>query len=142
VSSVGDWSIPEVILEAGIREVFRRAGIQDGEISITFLDDPGIRDLNRDYLGRDHPTDVIAFTLNEPGDPPLGDVYVGYLQARRQAAELGIHLDEELVRLAIHGALHVLGHDHPPGGGREKSEMFQLQEEVLNTVLSLDPPSG
>jgi probable rRNA maturation factor len=94
-----------------------------------------MRELNRRYLGKDRPTDVIAFTLGEGGDL-VGDVYLGVGQARRQADELGIPLGEELARLAIHGTLHVLGHDHPEGPDRELSPMFELQERLLREVLA------
>ncbi len=59
---------------------------------------------------------------------------MGVDQARRQAAELGVPLDEELVRLAVHGTLHVLGHDHPEGPGREESPMFALQEALVRAI--------
>ena len=95
-----------------------------------------MRSLNLEFLREDRPTDVIAFALHGSGEPPLGDVYVGYEQAQRQAREEGIEVEEELLRLAIHGTLHVFGHDHPEGDERARGEMFQLQEEILEEVLS------
>lgn len=109
------------------------------ELSLTLLDDEEIRTLNRDYLGHDRPTDVIAFALGGPGDL-VGDVYLGVEQARRQAAEHGVALDEELARLAIHGTLHVLGHDHPEGEERWESPMFIRQEQILRTFLAEPRP--
>jgi rRNA maturation RNase YbeY len=97
-----------------------------------------MRELNRRYLGKDVPTDVIAFALGEGGDL-VGDVYVGVEQARRQAEELGLAVEEELARLVIHGVLHVLGHDHPEGPERLRSHMFFLQERVLREVLGGRP---
>lgn len=122
-------------MEAAVTTVLRDAGLDTGEISLTLLDDRGVRELNRDHLGRDRPTDVIAFALHDPGQPPLGDVYVGHEQAVRQAAEVGVPLEEELVRLAVHGTLHVLGHDHPDGESRFASEMFTLQERLVRELL-------
>jgi len=136
VNKVGSWSVPEGLLERGCRELLHAEGIREGEISITLLDDDGIRGLNQEYLGKDWPTDVIAFPLQAQGDPVLGDVYLGFEQAQRQASELGIPLDEELLRLAIHGALHLLGYQHPEGEDRFDSEMFLKQEELLSRVLS------
>lgn len=104
------------------------------EISLTLLGDEEIAALNRQYLGREGSTDVLAFSLGEP-DAPLGDVYVGFEQAGRQAAEHRVPLDEELARLAIHGTLHVLGHDHPDGPDRVDSPMFRLQERLLGELL-------
>lgn len=142
VSQTGDGPVPEDRVRAGVLETARREGIGEGEISVTFLDDAEIRALNRDYLRRDHPTDVIAFRVHDPGQPVMGDVYVGYEQARRQAGDLGIELAEELVRLAIHGTLHVLGHDHPAGEDREESDMYRLQEAIVRAVLEVDSSPG
>lgn len=127
--------IPVSLLERGVRAVLAREKVSEAEISLTLLDDPGIQDLNRRYLDRSGPTDVIAFPLFEPDEPVVGDVYVGTDQAHRQAAELDLPLDEELLRLAIHGTLHVLGYDHPEDGGRESSEMYRIQEELVARIL-------
>jgi probable rRNA maturation factor len=135
LSQVGGWRLPEKLLATGVRAAARRVGADEGEISLTFLGDREIQALNLEYLGKDHPTDVIAFALHDAGAPALGDVYVGYEQARRQAEELGVRLTEELLRLAIHGTLHVLGHDHPDGDDRTESEMFRLQEEIVKEIL-------
>jgi probable rRNA maturation factor len=120
-------------LERAVRLTLASQGTEDGEVSLTLLDDVGIRALNLRYLGKDQPTDVIAFTLG-PGPALLGDVYLGVEQARRQAVELGVPLAEELVRLAVHGTLHVLGHDHPEGPEREESPMFALQEVLVREI--------
>lgn len=135
VNKVGPWAVPTELVDRGVSEVLAAEGALEGEVSVTFLDDTGIGAMNREYFGKDHPTDVIAFALNEPGQPILGDIYVGYEQARRQATELSIALDEELLRLAIHGALHLFGHDHEEGEERVGSEMFRRQEEILEKVL-------
>jgi len=122
------------LLERAVRAALAVGGAGRAEISLTLLDDDGIRALNRRWLGKDRPTDVLAFSLGS-GDAPLGDVYLGVEQARRQAGELGVPLREELVRLAVHGALHVLGHDHPEGPERATSPMFALQELLVARVL-------
>jgi probable rRNA maturation factor len=139
LSAEGGWSVPKKLLETGVRRAAARGGIGEGEISLTFLGDGEIRALNRHYLGRDEITDVIAFSLCDPGSAIVGDIYVGYDQARRQADELGIALTEELLRLAIHGTLHVTGQDHPAGEDRFDSEMFRLQEEIVRETL---PPGS
>lgn len=131
-----EWPLPEGLLVRGVEAAFSAEGIDEGEISVTFLDDEAIAALNDEYLGRPGPTDVLAFALHGGGEPVLGDVYVGYEQARRQALDLAVPLEEELLRLAVHGALHVLGHDHPEGAAREESEMYRRQEEILGRVLS------
>lgn len=127
-------------IEAGVRAALDARGIERAEVSIALVDDGTIQSLNRDHLGHDRPTDVIAFSLWSEGDPVVvGDVYVGMDQARRQAAEEQIDWRDEVVRLAIHGTLHVTGMDHPDdAAGRAASEMYQLQERLMNTPETVD----
>lgn len=106
-----------------------------GEISVTLLSDTGIQRINRTYLDRDRPTDVIAFSLGDD-HALLGDVYVGAEQALRQAEEFGIEPSEELIRLTVHGVLHVLGHDHPEGPERIESAMLRRQEVLVREILA------
>ena len=117
------------------------AGIEDGEISVAFLGNSEMQALNLSYLSVDKPTDVIAFALYGPEEPVLGDIYIGYEQAQLQSGERGITLEVELVRLAIHGTLHVLGHDHPESGDRSRSDMFLLQEHLLAEFIGKRFPS-
>ncbi|MFQ5536656.1 MAG: rRNA maturation RNase YbeY [Gemmatimonadota bacterium] len=126
------------VLRNALLHVLDAEGVEEAEFSLTLVDDDAIRELNRRYLERDRPTDVIAFSLGEP-EAPLGDVYVGMEQARRQADEAGVLLEEELVRLAVHGTLHVLGWDHPEGGERVESEMFRRQEALVREILDDAP---
>lgn len=109
-------------------------GVQSGEFSVTFCSPEAIAELARTYLNRTGLTDVIAFNLEEPSRP-LGDVYICPAVARESAAEYAVEPREELLRLVIHGTLHVLGHDHPDGAARLESEMFRLQEALLQRVL-------
>lgn len=132
----GGRAVAVDLLERGVRAALESESVAEGEISLTLLDDAGIRELNRRYLDRDHATDVIAFPLYEPDEPVVGDVYLGLDVARRQASDLGIPVDEELLRLAVHGTLHVLGHEHPEGEDRDASEMMLLQEELVEGILA------
>lgn len=123
---------PSDALEAAVRAVLEDGGVEEGEVSLALLDDEAIRELNARHLDHDRPTDVLAFALWEEGEPVVGDVYVGFEQARRQAAEAGVDLDEELVRLAVHGTLHVLGWDHPEEAeARDDSPMYRRQEALV-----------
>ena len=140
--SVGGGVTPPVDparVEAAVRHVLRAEGVAAAEVSVALVGDDEITGLNADYLSHEGPTDVIAFALHEEGDPPLGDVYVGVEQALRQAAEYGATPAEEVLRLAVHGTLHVLGYGHPEGADRAGSEMFVRQEELLKSFLAGEP---
>ncbi len=131
---------PSALIEAAVRHTLAAEGRADLEISVALLGDGAIRAMNARWLGHDRPTDVLAFALGD-GDDTVGDVYIGVEQAGRQAESLGVPLREELARLAIHGTLHVLGHDHPEGPEREDSPMFELQEKLLKRVLAEAGPA-
>jgi probable rRNA maturation factor len=122
-------------LARAVRTVLRREGVPVGEFSITLLDDEAIEDLNHRFLSHDTVTDVISFALYEAPEAPVGDIYIGYDQALRQAAAAGVTGDEELVRLTVHGVLHVLGHDHPAGEERMESGMWQVQEALVREIM-------
>lgn len=117
-----------------VRAVVTDEGVREGEVSVTFCSREAITELNRNYLRRSGPTDVIAFNLEEPARP-LGDIYVCPDVARESAVEYEVEPREELLRLVIHGTLHVLGLDHPDGADRQESEMFRRQETILRRVL-------
>ncbi|HEU0299503.1 MAG TPA: rRNA maturation RNase YbeY [Longimicrobium sp.] len=137
--SAGDGVAPPVDvgrIEAAVRHVLREEGVQVAEISVALVGDEAIAALNEEYLSHAGPTDVISFHLHGEGEPPLGDVYVGVQQAARQAAGFGAPVAEEVLRLAVHGTLHVLGWDHPQGEERAGSEMFLRQEALLQAFLS------
>jgi probable rRNA maturation factor len=137
--SVGEGVTPPVRperLEAAVRHVLRAEGVAEAEISVALLADGAIAAMNDQYLEHEGPTDVITFAMHEGDEPPLGDVYVGVEQAVRQAAEFGATPEEEVLRVAVHGVLHVLGYQHPEGPERMQSEMFVRQEELLRSFLS------
>jgi len=124
-----------------LRERSRRAlaslGYERSELSLTLTDDPGIAALNEAWRGQRGPTDVLSFSLME-GDHAeyrgglLGDVVIGLPQAARQARAAHRGLDRELARLAIHGILHLLGHDHvrEDEARRMRAEERRLVREV------------
>jgi len=92
-------------------------GLQTQEVSITFVADRKIRELNLQYRGLDSPTDVLAFSMREGefqeiNPHLLGDVVISVETAQRQAIEAGHSLEEEIGILLIHGLLHLVGYDH------------------------------
>jgi probable rRNA maturation factor len=106
---------------------------EEAEISITFLADAAIAALNAEWLDREGPTDVISFGLGSA--PLVADIYVSVETARRNAARFRVEPHEELLRLVVHGVLHAAGYDHPEDDGRSSSEMFDLQERVIDLLL-------
>lgn len=118
-------------------------GLEEGtELSVTFLDDGAIQQINRDYRGKDQATDVISFALEEEGDGEaaiigaddmprhLGDLLISVETAKRQAEEYGHSVERELGFLALHGFLHLLGYDHMTEIDEKK--MFGRQDEILH----------
>jgi probable rRNA maturation factor len=106
-------------------------------LSITFVSDAGMKRLNRRHLSRSGLTDVIAFALRD-GEAMAGDIYIAPGAARVSAAVHRVSLREELVRLVIHGTLHVLGWDHPEGDRRVRSAMWKRQEALVRKFARND----
>ncbi|MDQ0254359.1 putative rRNA maturation factor [Evansella vedderi] len=109
------------------------------EVAITFVNDERIQELNREYRGKDQPTDVLSFALNDGEDTLLtdedvpellGDIIVSVPRAIIQAEEYGHDLKRELCFLAVHGFLHLLGYDHD--SVENEKIMFSKQEGILN----------
>ena len=90
-----------------------------GSCNVVLVGDGAIRDLNRRFLKRDHPTDVLAFPLGDGGEGIWGEVYVSEDRAREQAARYGVSFREELARLVVHGVLHLMGYDDKDEGSRK-----------------------
>jgi probable rRNA maturation factor len=111
--------------------------VRDAMISIAFVGRAAISALNRRYLGHHGPTDVISFGLGRAGRRAavVGDIYICPDVARANARAQDISAGEELLRLVVHGTLHVLGHEHDEGGDRMKSAMWRKQERILARVL-------
>jgi probable rRNA maturation factor len=108
-------------------------------VSIVLVDDRRIQELNRRYLHRDRPTNVLAFSMNEgefPGLHPhlLGDLVISVETAIRQSNRFGLTDREMVMLLMIHGILHLLGYEHE-GPKVKTREMAAKQKELLKLVL-------
>ncbi|CAG9619354.1 Endoribonuclease YbeY [Sutcliffiella rhizosphaerae] len=121
----------------------KKEGVETGaELSVTFVDNERIQEINREYRDKDRPTDVISFAMEELGegemeihyqdDAPriLGDIVISVPKAEEQAKDYGHSLKRELGFLALHGLLHLLGYDHE--NEKDEKEMFDKQKEILN----------
>ncbi len=117
-------------IEGAVRLVLARER-RRADISVSFIGPQAIRRLNAAWKGHDRPTDVLAFGLTQLDGTLAGDIYVCRAVAAQEAEARRIPVREELLRLVIHGTLHVLGWDHPEGDGRTRSRMWKRQERYL-----------
>jgi probable rRNA maturation factor len=113
-------------------------GHASSELSVAFVDDARMQELNREWRGKDRPTDVLSFSQLEGGAVPgeavlLGDVVISVDTLERQAADGGWTVEEELVRLLLHGLLHLLGHDH-----EREDEALAMRAEEARLVAVLE----
>ena len=133
----GRLAMPKALAIAAATAALRSGNISRALLSITFVSDRTIARLNREHLGRRGSTDVIAFGFESlgPRAPLVGDIYIAIAVARRAAQDRGITQREELVRLVVHGTLHVMGQDHPDDASRVESPMWTMQERVVARVL-------
>lgn len=135
LSALGGTIAMQGLLRRAVLATLTTERVDDAEISVTLLDDGAITELNERYLSHTGPTDVLSFPLWSEGEPLVGEVCIGFDYALRQAAALGVPVAEELVRLAVHGTLHVLGHSHPEDESRTDSTMWKLQERIVSEVV-------
>lgn len=121
------------------QRILSASGCPDAELSILVVDDPQIQDINRDYLDRDRPTNVISFAMQEgeaAGVHPdlLGDVVISAETCARHADEAGISFEDELYFLLLHGILHLLGYDHERGSEVDARVMEEKEREIFDTI--------
>ena len=146
-----DAGLARELMTDAVRETVRAAlDVRDTEVELTLCADAEMERLNFDHMGERGPTDVLSFPLHEwlldgrgshltdddgvspPGPMLLGDVVIDLDQALRQAADGNWSVAEELVLLAIHGTLHLLGHDHAEL--EEEERMRALEHQVLGVM--------
>lgn len=134
-------------LQKAVTETLVQQGVQQRcEVVVVISDDAALRDLNQRFRGEDHATDVLSFADDTRGpyaigggDLPtyLGDIVISIDRAREQAETAGGTLMQELQLLAVHGTLHLLGHDH--GEPAQKATMWAAQAGIL-ARLGIDIP--
>ena len=113
----------------------------EGELSILIEDDKGIAKLNREYLHREGPTNVIAFPMQDGNFPGinhnlLGDVVISLEMAEREGNDVGTGMNKRFAELLIHGILHLFGHNHEKSA-QEAEKMEQKTGELLELVESI-----
>ncbi len=117
-----------------MNSVFKIHGIIDREVSVAFVSEDEIRNINKTYRNKDCITDVISFAFDEEGfkSEALGDIIICTEKARKQAFEFNHSLMREMCFLYCHGLLHLLGYDHQSEA--EEEVMFKMQEDVLEAL--------
>lgn len=118
---------------ASVQKALKAHKVKHANVDIVLLTDRRIRTLNKQYLQHDYATDVITFPLED--QPLYGEIYVSLETARRQANEYKVTVVNELCRLAVHGALHLLGYDDAEQADREK--MHHLENKYIVSPSSL-----
>ena len=139
---------PESLVEKRVFAVLETLDVEPCELSLSFVSDTAMQDLNRTYRDKDESTDILSFVqdddvedfcwpeLSFAGDsaPPvelrvLGDMVISIDTLKRNAQSFSVDVDEELFRLLIHGLLHLLGFDHASNDATEP--MLVQQEQIL-----------
>lgn len=140
VNELSDQEINDI--EKLLNYAAEKENVQEGsELSVTFVSNDRIQEINREYRDKDRPTDVISFALEEMGEGELeivgvdiprilGDIIISIPKAREQAEEYNHSFMRELGFLAVHGLLHLLGYDHM--NEQDEKKMFDRQKEILD----------
>jgi len=129
-------------MEMTAQAILNALAFPDGELSILIVDDPRIEQLNRKYLNREGPTNVIAFPMREGsfGDlnpQLLGDVVISTDTAASEAAVADIPTETRITELLIHGILHLFGYNHE-NDEQEACRMEQKSSELIAVVSGLN----
>ncbi len=114
-----------------VRAVCKKEKVPEALISVTFVTDRISAKMNRDFLGHSGATDVITFELAPTVGAVVGDIYIAVDIARENARMHRVGVREELVRLVVHGTLHVLGHSHAEDEERTTGDMWRKQERLV-----------
>lgn len=122
---------PDVeLIRRTARQVFRREKRSDAECNIVFIQDERMIELNGKYLDHWFTTDVLTFPLGGAKAKELiGEIYINIDQARRQALDYNVFIKDEILRLTIHGTLHLMGYRDT--SKRQKAEMTRLEDFYL-----------
>lgn len=130
-------------VEKVLQHAAAEEAVGDAEVSVTFVTNDAIQEINKEYRSKDAPTDVISFAMEEHGEGEpeiigsseprmLGDIIISLDRTKEQAADYGHSFERELGFLAVHGFLHLLGYDHMTE--EDEKKMFSKQEEILSSL--------
>jgi probable rRNA maturation factor len=118
-----------------LEKLIENYGVDDPELTLAFVNNSAIQDLNRRFLEEDKPTDVLSFPIGEKGADGiyyLGDIIISVPQANKQRLEKKYDLERELEILTVHGFLHLLGYEHLKGMEEEEDKISKVLFEERN----------
>ncbi len=135
--------IPQSFVEKKIDQILSTFSKSECELSITFVSDKEIQDLNKQWRDKDSPTDILSFVQSDnvedfdfwpemEENQILGDMVISISAIERNCENFNVSFDEEVERILIHGVLHLLGYDHKTNDKTEP--MLILQEKILSEV--------
>lgn len=124
------------MVKTAAERILNGLGCTSSELSVSIVGDRTIRVLNREYLQKDRPTNVISFPMQEGefgsiNPELLGDIVISADTAAREAEEGGISFHERLIFLLLHGILHLVGYDHERSGEAEACRMESKEAEIF-----------
>lgn len=139
VQNENDYLIDAARLQAASQQVLSQHDVDaDTSLSVVFVDNDYIQNLNRQFREVDAPTDVLSFPADAPpvaiddAPPYIGDLVIAYPYASAQAEREGHALNDSLCLLVVHGTLHLLGYDHDTPENR--AEMWAAQDAALTAL--------
>lgn len=115
-----------------LKQLENKTKLMEGVLNVVFVTDPYIQALNKAYRAKNKPTDVLSFNYQDQGSDLLGEVYISVDTAKKQAAEHGHDLEDELIKLLVHGILHIHGFDHE--NDEDYKVMYALEKSVLGSI--------
>jgi probable rRNA maturation factor len=132
----------KTIVKKAVLAAAQAVSTRPTELAIVLSDDSAIRTLNRDWRGKNAPTNVLSFPAVAPGkgrpaSPYVGDIVIAYQTTAREAVAEGKPFNHHLTHLAIHGYLHLLGYDHE--NDRDAQKMERLERKILKRLAIPDP---
>lgn len=126
-------------IRSTVLKLLRHLKCPDKELSLLFVSDEVIQLLNKQYLGKDNPTNVLSFSLQEGeynyvNPHILGDIVISIDTALRDATTEGLTLEQEIDFLVVHGLLHLLGYNHENTTNEETKKMWAKERDLLKVL--------
>lgn len=130
-------------IRSTVPRIMRILDCADKEISLSFVDDEKIKELNKEYLGKDKPTNVISFSLREGeysdiNPQIMGDIIISVETAQRDALWGNLTVSQEIDFLIIHGILHLLGYNHENTTRKETNKMQKKENDLFKVLYGCD----